>query len=234
MGEKELLRCIVIDDDAVARSVIEHFIDDTNGLELTGTYESAVEAIDHATKSLTDLVFLDVEMPQMSGIEMLETLSDPPMVVLVTGKADYAVEAFEVDAADYLLKPVTYARFLKAIMRVRNARQGNRETRTDETHVFVKSEGKLMKVALAEIEWIEAQRDYVLINTENQRYFIHSTMKRLESRLATERFQRVHRSYIVRLDKISDIQDASIIIGRKVVPIGASYKSDLLDRINLL
>jgi len=201
---------------------------------LAATYDSAKDLVRSGTPDGIDVFFLDVEMPEMTGLELLETMKEPPLVVLVTSKADYAVDAFAFDVVDYLLKPVTFPRFAQAVQRIEAITESRIETDPEEDHVFVKSDGKLMKVDLIDIEWIEAQRDYVLIHTDAQDYFIHSTMKRLEARLSAPTFLRVHRSFIVRLDKIEDIQDGSILIGKKVIPVGASYKDDLLSRINML
>lgn len=226
--------CVVVDDDSVARAVIEHFIADVPEMQLLSSFENATSAISSSELGMADILFLDIEMPQMSGLEMLETMKDAPLVVLVTSKSEYAVDAFGIDVVDYLLKPVTYARFLKAVNRCRSILESRIDPGDAADHVFVKSDGRLMKVHLASIEWIEAQRDYVLIHTHDQDYFIHSTMKRLTDRLNSSDFIRVHRSFIVRLDKIEDIEDGSILIGKKVVPVGASYKDALMSRLNML
>jgi DNA-binding LytR/AlgR family response regulator len=227
-------RCAVIDDDPVARSIVEHFIDETDDLVQVASFESATEALKSKELQSCQVLFLDVEMPKMNGLELLEALDDAPLVILVTSNPDYAVEAFGVDVIDYLLKPVTYGRFLKSAKRAISILQSPVEAPQESDHVFVKSDGKLMKVHLKEIEWIEAQRDYVLIHTAKKEYFIHSTMKRLTDRLHSAEFVRVHRSFIIRLDKVEDIQDSSVLIGRKMIPVGASFKDELLDRINLL
>lgn len=234
MSDGPIYTCVVVDDDAVARTVIEHFIGDVPDLKLTASFETATSAISSQDVSAADILFLDVEMPQMTGLEMLETMKDPPLVVLVTSKSEYAVDAFGIDVVDYLLKPVTYARFLKSVNRCRSILESRIDPGDAPDHVFVKSDGRLMKVELERIEWIEAQRDYVLIHTAQQDYFIHSTMKRLSDRLSTSEFIRVHRSFIVRMDKIKDIEDGSIVIGKKVIPVGASYKDALMARLNML
>lgn len=234
MAEGPSYSCVVVDDDSVARTVIEHFIEDVPELKLTASFENATSAVTSVEVGEADILFLDVEMPKMSGLEMLETMKDAPLVVLVTSKTEYAVDAFQIDVVDYLLKPVTYARFLKCVNRCRSILESRIDPGDAPDHVFVKSDGRLMKLELAQIEWVEAQRDYVLIHTPQQDYFIHSTMKRLTDRLNPADFIRVHRSFIVRLDKIEDIEDGSILIGKKVVPVGASYRDALMGRLNML
>ncbi len=226
--------CIIIDDDPVARAVIQQFISEVAGLDLVAFYESAADAVLDGAMSSARILFLDVEMPKMTGLELLDTMSDPPLVVLVTSKTDYAVDAFGFEVVDYLVKPVTFQRFMRAVNRCKSILESQIDPGNAPGHVFVKSEGKLIKLVLKEIEWIEAKGDYVLIHTPKQDYFIHSTMKRLSERLGTAEFVRVHRSFIVRLDQIFDIEDGSIRIGNKIIPVGASFEDELLKRLTML
>lgn len=234
MTTAESHSCVIIDDDPVARAVIQQFITDVAGLKLTACYESAADAVVEGALSTARILFLDVEMPKMTGLELLDTMSDPPLVVLVTSKTDYAVDAFGFEVIDYLVKPVTFQRFVRSVNRCKAILESQIDPGKTPGHVFVKSEGKLTKLVLKEIEWIEAKGDYVLIHTSKQDYFIHSTMKRLSERLGSAEFIRVHRSYIVRLDQIFDIEDGSIRIGKKVIPVGASYEDALLKRLTML
>ncbi len=227
------MRCLVVDDEALSRAFMEHFIARHDALELVGSCESAIEAANLMKREAVDLIFLDVEMPEMSGMELIESLTNRPQIVLVTAKEEYAVEAFDVDVADYLLKPVKYARFLKAVERAERQARLARATAASEC-VFIKTEGRLVKLDLTLVRWIEAQGDYVMIHTDDKRYLVHSTMKGMQDRLPARDFARVHRSYIVRLDRIADIANASIVIDRSVIPIGASFKEELFTRLKLL
>ena len=226
--------CIIIDDDPVARAVIQQFISEVAGLDLVAFYESAADAVLDGAMSSARILFLDVEMPKMTGLELLDTMSDPPLVILVTSKTDYAVDAFGFEVVDYLVKPVTFQRFMRSVNRCKSILESQIDPDNTPGHVFVKTEGKLAKLVLKEIEWIEAKGDYVLIHTPKQDYFTHSTMKRLSERLGTEEFVRVHRSFIVRLDQIFDIEDGSIRIGSKIIPVGASFEDVLLKRLTML
>lgn len=226
--------CIIIDDDPVARAVIQQFISEVAGLDLVAFYESAADAVLDGAMSSARILFLDVEMPKMTGLELLDTMSDPPLVVLVTSKTDYAVDAFGFEVVDYLVKPVTFQRFMRSVNRCKSILESQIDPGNAPGHVFVKSEGKLVKLVLKEIEWIEAKGDYVLIHTPKQDFFIHSTMKGLSERLGTAEFVRVHRSFIVRLDQIFDIEDGSIRIGNKIIPVGASFEEALLKRLTML
>lgn len=234
------LRSLVVDDDQLSRSVIESYVERHDGLTLSDSVESAVEAANRLQHNEYDVLFLDVEMPEMSGLELLRSLSERPKVVLVTVKEEYAVEAFAVDVTDYLVKPVRYARFLKAVERVQRRIEAERaaaaatpeEITAD--YAFIKVDGRLVKLELDAIRWIQAQGDYVKIQTDQKAYVVHNTMKNLEERLPSEDFVRVHRSYIVRIDRIMDIQDTTIVIEGKLIPIGSSYRDQLLDRLKTL
>lgn len=234
------MNCIVVDDDAMARMLIEHYISQTEDLHLVATCESAIEAANILKKQPIDLMFLDVEMPDMTGIEFIESLIHRPEVIMVTSKENYALDAFEIQVADYLLKPVKYARFLKAVQRVQNRfvavvpSAPQTAPKEEEQNVFIKTEGRLVNLELSDIQWVEAQGDYVKIQTQKEGYVVHGTIKSYEEKLPEGAFVRVHRSYIIRVDQIVDIADASIVIGRSVIPIGASYKEALLKRLKML
>lgn len=230
------MHCLVVDDDPLAREVLEHYVERHAGLSLAASVGDAVEAANVLRTADVDLVLLDVELPEMSGLEWLRSLAHRPSVILVSSKEDYALDAFDVEVADYLLKPVTYARFLKAVARAERWRASSTPPPASRPadHVFIKRDGRLVKVDLAAIGWIEAQGDYVLIHAGEDRHLVHTTMKALEARLPAADFARVHRSFIVRIDRISDIEDTMIVIDREVIPIGASYREALLRRLNTL
>lgn len=227
------LATLVVDDDPVSRAVMEEYVALCDDLALHGSCGTAVEAANVLRKNRVDLLLLDVEMPQMSGLELIASLKDPPRVILVSGRETYALEAFEADVVDYLLKPVTYARFLKAVERL-NRKARAPEATTESDHVFIKSDGKLVRLELSDILFLQAERDYVLIQTTATKHLIHGTMKSMEEKLSSADFIRVHRSYIVRIDRIDDIQDGSVVVGRSVVPIGESYREQLHARLRTL
>ena len=231
------LRCLIVDDDDVSRALIEHYVSQHEGLVLVASCPSAIEAANALQREAIDLVFLDVEMPEMSGLDLLKSLHERPQIILVTSKERYALEAFDIGVTDYLHKPVSYARFLKAVQRAcRQAEEATPTTPTgpQENHVFIKTGERLVKLDLTAVQWIEAQSDYMLIHTDTESHLIHSTMKKLEDQLPASDFARVHRSFIIRIDQIEDIENTTLVIGRKVVPIGASYKEKLFQRLKTL
>jgi DNA-binding LytR/AlgR family response regulator len=205
-----------------------------NDLKLVVVCKDAVEASNVLRKENVDLVFLDVEMPEMTGIELIKSLTHKPEIVLVTSKENYAVEAFEYDVADYIVKPATYERFLKAYDRVKARLTTDNENPVNDDAVFVKVDSQLVKVNTRDILWVEAFGDYVNVFTETNKYIVHSTMKGMENKLPSDSFLRVHRSYIVRVEKIKAIEETIIIIGKKLIPIGDSYRSTLMKRLNML
>lgn len=230
------LNCIIIDDDELSIKMLTHLIGRVEELILDQSFQDPIEAFHYLGTHEVDLVFLDVEMPGMSGFEMLSTLREKPQVIFVSGKRDYALDAFEFDVTDYLLKPVQYSRFLKAIEkaqeRVRTKESQSVELKGD--FIFVKSDSMLVRVKVEDILWIEALADYIALVTEQKKYVTHSTMKSVEARLPKDQFLRVHRSYIVRLDRIDAIEDNTILIGKKMIPVGGTYRDALINALDFI
>jgi two-component system, LytTR family, response regulator len=227
---------MVVDDDGVSRAIMEDYVRHTPGLIHLATCASGLEAAEVLSRETVHLLLLDIEMPVLSGLEMLSTLQHLPQVIVVSGSDRHAVAAFEGEVVDYLLKPVAYPRFLKAIQRVR-ARRGSLEKQpahASNSHVFLKAGHRLVKVDLREIDRIEARRDYVLVCMETRTLLVHSTISALECFLPASDFVRVHRSHIVRIDRITDIETGSLVLGGAVIPISASFRSVLEDRIQQL
>ncbi len=229
-----MMRCVVVDDDEVCRLLLMHYIEQHEGLSLVASCASAVEAANVLRREGVDLLFLDIEMPGMSGLELLRTLPERPQVVLVTGKEGYALEAFDLEVTDYLLKPAGHAAFLRAVARAerRLARAPGRAG--SDRHLFVRQEGRLVKLDLAQVRRIEAKGDYVFIHTANGSRLVHSTMKALEAKLPPDDFVRVHRSHIVRVDQIVDVDDTTVVVGRDVVPLSEAGRAELLRRLRTL
>ncbi|MDI9538942.1 MAG: LytTR family DNA-binding domain-containing protein [Bacteroidota bacterium] len=235
------MNCIIVDDDDFSVRIIEEFVNQTEGLELLGTFTNAIEAVNwlnNSEKEPVHLIFLDIEMPEMSGIEFLRALNVIPQVIIYSSQEKYALESYEYDVTDYLLKPVTYARFIKAVNRARERFERKENPVKLSTEIFIKNNSSLVRVKYDDILWIEALENYVVVNTFKEKYTIHFTMKSISDKMPSERFMRIHRSYIVNFSKISAIEDNSVIIrtesGNRVIPIGKSYKDKLLNDINLI
>ena len=228
------LNCIVVDDDVLSRNVIAHFIQKTNFLNVTGEFDTAMKASGFIRDEHVDIIFLDVQMPEMTGMEFIETLDNGFQVVMITSAEKYAVEAFERSVTDYLVKPVDYARFLQAAHRAKNNIENFRKNLDEREEIYVRSDSKLIRISLGDILFVEALADYVIIKTTIKQHIVHYTMKGIESRLPVRCFARTHRSYIVNLDKIESLEDNSVLINEKYIPIGASYKDALMNRLNFL
>jgi DNA-binding LytR/AlgR family response regulator len=235
------MNCIIVDDDNFSVRIIEEFVNQTEGLALLGTFTNAIDAVNwlnNSEKEPVHLIFLDIEMPEMSGIEFLRALNVIPQVIIYSSQEKYALESYEYDVTDYLLKPVTYARFIKAVNRARERFERKENPVKQSTEIFIKNNSSLVRVKYDDILWIEALENYVVVNTFKEKYTIHFTMKSISDKMPSERFMRIHRSYIVNFSKISAIEDNSVIIrtesGNRVIPIGKSYKDKLLNDINLI
>lgn len=232
------MKCILIDDDEMSCRVLEDYVNRTSFLELLHTFNNAVDAINFIKEgNSVDLIFLDIEMPEMTGIDFLNTITNPPQIIIVSSREKYALEAFEYSVTDYLLKPLNYARFFKAANKALESSAKNIQD-TDEKEIFIRKSSSLIKIKYSEILWVEALENYVVINTRNDKFTIHFTMKAIENQLPNSIFKRVHRSFIVNVREIFSIEDNSVVIklseGRKIIPIGKSYKEKLMNDINLI
>lgn len=225
------IKTIIVEDDPFSAKVLEKFVQNTEFLELAAICNSGLEASKLLRTLPVDLLLLDVEMPEMSGLDLLSTLNKEAMVIMVSASRDYAVEAFEQNVIDYLVKPLTYPRFLIAAQKALDkVKQQNQTNSTDFT--FVKVEQKLVKIPFSEIFYIEALGDYVHIVAKDKKTIVYSTMKSIESKFPANKFMRVHRSFIVNLDKIKSVEDNNIAIGNDYIPIGATYLKSVLQMLN--
>jgi|SRR6185312_5056941 len=230
------MNCIIIDDDEACRVTLQNFISQVDNLKLTGSFETGNQAINALKNNDTHLVFLDVEMPGMSGIDMLAGLEIKPLVILNTSHQEYALDAYEYEIVDYLVKPATLPRFLKAVSKAErrfdNFTLGS--ISSDRSYFFIRKDSVIHKVPVANILWIEAMGDYVTINTTEKKYIIHSTLRTIESKLPKDKFVRVHRSHIVQLDNIKTVEGTTIYIDNTFIPVGTLYKDNFFKRLGFL
>ncbi len=239
----KIYQCLVVDDEEFSRTVIAQYVGRTAHLHLFAQCPDAIEAFSVLKNNPIDIAFLDIEMPEMTGLELVKNLTLPPQIVLITSRPSYAVEAFEYSVADYLIKPVKYARFLKAVEKVTEnlEKKANYlpETAakpilmTEQADFFIKTDGKIIRFKPQDILYVEALSDYVVLHTLSKKHITHSTMKGIAEKLG-EDFIRVHRSYIVNIHKIESIEDDHITIHQAKIPVGVSYKQDFLARLNFL
>ncbi|MBI3219576.1 MAG: response regulator transcription factor [Bacteroidetes bacterium] len=227
-----MITCAIIDDDDMSRLALETLSKRVSSMDLKGSFSGAVDARHFLQSNPVDLIFVDVEMPELSGLDFIRTLTKRPEIIISSSKEKYALDAFEVEVADFLLKPVSLERFLKTMNRMESKFATSPKTATGS--IFVKANNQLINLSLSAINYVEAYGDYVNIYTEKDRYVVHGTMKGMEAKLPTEEFVRVHRSHIVRIDKINAIEETVIIIGKKLIPIGDSYRNVLMNQLSFL
>ena len=227
----KVVRCVIIEDEPLARNVLKKYIRDYPLLELAAVCNDAIEAQSVLASGNIQLLFLDINLPRLSGISFLKTLSYPPMVIFTTAYPEFAVEGFELDAIDYLLKPFSFERFLKSVNKAFIKQAGIHQKPADiknpDKFIFIKSDKKVYKIDFENILFIEATGDYVRVVTTDNQYLVNNTLKNLLGELPGSEFVRVHKSYIISRDKIKFVEGNYIKIGNTDVPIGAAYKEEI-------
>jgi DNA-binding LytR/AlgR family response regulator len=213
----------------VQRESIRNCVDKVSDLQLVGSYSNAIEARLFLQKREVDLIFLDVEMPEMSGLEFLENFKDVPQVIMITSNKDYAFKAFEFDVTDYLSKPVDMDRFSSAVQRVRYYEE-NLKRQKKEDHIFVKSDGILVKIKTNDIFYVEAMGDYIKVHTPEKRHVVHSTMKAFVAKLP-EDFVRTHKSYIVNLHHIDKVEENTVYLKDEELPVSRNNRRPLIEKV---
>ncbi len=226
------LRSIIVDDSAVQRLAVSKLIDGHPDLELIIQYKDGFEAQKKVNSTDIDLIFLDVEMPILDGFEFIESMKNPPQVILITGKPQYALKAFDYNVTDYLLKPITKERFEGAIKKALARAGENSDTKIeDQDHIFVNSSLKKVKVVINEINWIEGLGDYIKVVTEDANIMVLTTMKAFITKLPEDRFLRIHKSYIVNLSKVQQFSSALVEVGGQQIPLSRHKKNALEDAL---
>lgn len=224
-----MIRCLIVDDEQIAHQILEQYILQTPGLTLVAKCRNALEAFAKLEQQAVDLIFLDIEMPLINGLTFLKTLSNPPQVILTTAYADYALQGYELNVVDYLLKPFSFERFSKALAKVKPA-EGPELKEEEAGYLMVKEKGGLIKIPYNKISYIEASKDYMKIVTPEQQYLVHLTMKSLEKQLPAVKFVRIHKSYIVSLQLIKMVKADNVVIGNnQSLPVGVNYKERLME-----
>ncbi|MGB1308579.1 MAG: LytR/AlgR family response regulator transcription factor [Oceanihabitans sp.] len=227
------LNCVVVDDSTIQRLSIVKLIENHNSLNLIAEYSSALETKNGLNTHKVDLIFLDIEMPILNGFELLDVLNNKPQIIFVTGKTEYAFKAFDYDATDYLQKPITKDRFNTAVNKALELHKLKTETKEEDgEHIFVKSNLKKRKVYIKDIKWIEALGDYVKLVTVNNSLVVLSTMKAFEGELPDGKFLRIHKSFIVNLDKVDRFNSKNVEIGTHEIPLSRNKKTQLVDALN--
>ncbi|MBX2961427.1 MAG: response regulator transcription factor [Cyclobacteriaceae bacterium] len=229
------LNCLIIDDEPVARKGLEEYVNEVDFLHLAGKCENAVKASALLHDGKIDLLLLDIHMPKLSGIEFLKTLKNPPMVIFTTAYSEYALEGYSLDIIDYLVKPIPFERFLKAVQKARDfyvlKQKAEATTAAPQEYFFIKCDHKFEKVKFSDVLYIEAMQNYCIIHTAERKMITYITFSGLESQLPTDRFLKVHKSFIVALDKITAVDGNEIVIGNSWIPVSRNLKDDVMQKI---
>jgi DNA-binding LytR/AlgR family response regulator len=233
------MNCIIVDDDKICCKLLEGFVKKSTSLNLIGTFSDSVSARNELYKRHDiELIFLDVEMPEMNGFDFIGSLDHPPNIIIVSSAPEYAIKAFDFNVVDYLLKPVPYSRFCKAVDKTIKYFSRKEQVSSGDEEIFIKKGSSLEKLKIKEIIYVEALENYVTLNTKDERFTIHFTMKAIENQLPASVFIRVHRSFIINKSLIQTIKENSLdlIVGNTLqnIPVGKSYRDFLLDDINVM
>lgn len=231
-------KCLIVDDEQLARLLLEEFVKKVPMLELAGMCKNPLEAMDILQKEHIDIMFLDIQMPEITGVEFMKLLQHKPATIFTTAYSEYALEGYQLDVIDYLVKPFPLDRFIKAVNKAidfvdlkRSANAKGLEKGTDANHLLLHADHKIYKVALDDIQYIEGLKEYVSYYTPGKRIIVLQSLKSIEESLPSDKFIRVHRSYIVPIDKIKTLDGNQVQIGDKLIPIGRSYKEDVMKRV---
>jgi DNA-binding LytR/AlgR family response regulator len=241
------MKCIIVDDEAAARAITKQLCKKIEELTIAEEFDNAIDAIKYLNTNTVDLIFLDIHMPTFSGFDFIQTLKNPPLIILTTSDRNFALDAFEYDCVvDYLVKPITPERFAKAVARIKERGSVTQKveepvsTNSEETtttignDLYVNIDRRLVKINVPDICVIEAKGDYIKIKAEDKNYVVHSTLKKIEEKLPSHLFLKVHRSYIINTTKIVDIEDNSVLIKQDVIPVSRANRKELMQRLNLL
>ena len=231
------INCIVIDDEPLARQGIKEYIGEVDFLNFVGEFESPLKATSLLSTTGVQLIFLDIQMPKITGLDFFKTLKNPPPVIFTTAYPQFALDGFDLNALDYLVKPISLERFLKAAhkakefydLRVRNQNESNKEDYTD--HVFIKVDGKLVKILLENILFVEALQNYVAVHTKDKKYVSYLTLQSIAEFLPADTFIKTHKSFIVAINKVDSIDGNNLQIANHLVPVSRSQKEEVMDKL---
>lgn len=235
------MNCIIIDDEEMARAIMTQMITRCPELKLIQEFPNAIQAIKFLNHIEVDLIFLDIHMPDFTGFDFIQSLKNPPKVILVTSDKNFAIEAFEYECiVDYLVKPITEDRFQKAIQKANSYKIATKTSEVkpivedNANEFYINIDRRLIKIEMASVNIVEAKGDYIHIKTESKNYVVHSTLKKIEDKLPKDLFLKVHRSFIINTKKIIDIEDNSVLIAKDVIPVSRANRPELMKRLNLL
>ena len=229
------LKCLIVDDEPRAHVVLKNYIDKVTGLEVAYSTTSSVEAFSYLQSNAVDLLFLDIEMPELTGLELLDALQNPPRVIITSAHSEFALDSYNFNVLDYLLKPIPFNRFLRAVNKVLQLPSSAESTAdsvsSSKDHFFVKEDGLNKRIDYADLLYVNSFGNYVRLYTTGGKHMVADTMKNLEDTLPSDRFLRIHKSYLINLSKVDRAHGKMVVIGNQELPVGNAYRQGLLDRL---
>lgn len=228
------MKYIIVDDDEMARASLASMCEKISDIELIETFDSGLPALEFLKKNPIDLIFLDIQMPDLSGIDLVKNFDDLPQIIFTTGHSEYALEAFEYQVTDFLVKPIEFPRLIKSVERAKKLGEMPLNSANKMEEIYVKVDGRFVRLSLEDVLYIESLGDYVTFRTDKEKFIVHSTLKNIDEKIRNLDFLKVHRSYIVNLSKVVDIEDTNLVIKDKVIPISRAHKPALMSRIKTI
>lgn len=230
--KRETLKCLIVDDEPIGRAALARYVEQIDFLSLMGSCKNALEANNLLKEQEIDLIFLDIQMPMMSGLDWLSTLSNSPLVIFTTAHPQYAIESYQFDAVDYLLKPISFQRFLQAANKAQRFFSSlDRATSEDEDYIFVKTDQQLVKVQVADIVFIESMQNYILFHTASEKIMTLVPLKQALDMLPSDQFLQVHKSYVVAKDKVEAVEGNQLILAGQKVPVSVRLRKSVIDEL---
>ena len=226
------MNCVIIDDDKISLKLLSDYISRTPDLTLDASFDNPSEALIYLQKNPADLLFLDIEMPEINGIDFLARFQSKPITIFITGYTEFAYNAFQLDALDYLLKPVSFESFLKAVNKAKIFMKGTSELVASTEHVLIRSSGRFHRVQYSDILFIEAVKDYVIVNTRNSKLPVPINMTTILKQLPSSQFLRIHKSFVINFDNADQLSQESVTLGNNHSPVGKTYADALLERLS--
>lgn len=226
-----MMRCIIVEDEPLARKGMAEYIADIPYLNLTGSFSGAQSAMDFLQTNPVDLMLLDIRMPKISGIDFLKSLTSPPMVIFTTAFPDYALESYELNVMDYLVKPISFDRLKRATQKAHEFFSLRQSSSAEQGYFFIRCDYKLERVNYADIQWIEAMQNYCILHVGGRKMISHITLTQLVEKLPAEKFMRVHKSFIVSLEKVTAVEGPHLLIGQQRIPISRTLKNEVTQRV---
>lgn len=231
------LKCLIVDDEPLAHKVLENYIEKHNSLLHVGNFYNAIDALTYLLENEIDVLFLDINMPELSGLEMLRTMNHPPSVILTTAYSEYALESYDLGVVDYLMKPIRFERFLKAVNKVIKAKtplyKNEAPSIKKKKSIFIKVDGVQQKIVLSDVTYIESRGNFIQLHVGEKRFLTAETLTNIHKTLSDSGFLRIHKSYVINLEKVKSLEGNMIHIGEKLLPIGNSYRQVVLGKLGM-